>query len=339
MLKQLTMTIFLALAIWGCEQVSATSSTVQDDSAIKDGGERDAGNTDLASLPDRATGSDQAAGSDGVASTDRTAHADLVALPDLVVTPDRVVVVDSAPIPDRAMPDQAPTVDAAIGHSIPARIMCIGDSISEGISTGTTYRSYLYQGLVNAGLSVDFVGDNRGTCGNINAGVSGGWDGDHCCFYSARASEILNGDMPANDCSPAGDGNIHDWAPAYNAHVAIIHLGTNDCRGGASAANIQSSLAGIIGQLRAAVPNVKVIVSQIISSRDSSINPRIEAYNNSLPAWVATITTSASPVVLVDQWTGWNANSHQRDTWHPNDPGAALMSSKFLPVVLSFFDR
>ncbi|MBF0433713.1 MAG: hypothetical protein HQK83_20710, partial [Fibrobacteria bacterium] len=155
------------------------------------------------------------------------------------------------------------------------RIMCLGNSISEGSATSNTYRSHLYFALVDSGYVVDFVGDNHGTCGNRNAGQTDGWDADHNCYYSARAAEILNGDMPVNKCSPAGDGNIHNWAPTYKADIAIIHLGTNDCRAGASPEDIQGSLEGIIAELRKAVPEVKIIVSKIISSRKSDVNPRI----------------------------------------------------------------
>jgi hypothetical protein len=114
----------------------------------------------------------------------------------------------------------------ALPGSAATKIMCLGNSISEGSSTNNTYRSYLYKSLVAKGYQVDFVGDNKGTCNNRNAGTQDNWDDDHCCFYSAKASQILNGNMPVNSCSPAGDGNIHDWAPRYKPDIAIIHLGT-----------------------------------------------------------------------------------------------------------------
>ncbi len=111
------------------------------------------------------------------------------------------------------------------------KIMCLGDSISEGINTSTTYRSYLYFDLKKAGYKFDFVGVNRGTCGSIDEGDKNGWDSDHCSYFSARASEILGGNMPKNRCSPAGSGNLRTWAPALKPDIAIVHLGTNDCRG------------------------------------------------------------------------------------------------------------
>ncbi|MBF0431794.1 MAG: hypothetical protein HQK83_10975 [Fibrobacteria bacterium] len=218
------------------------------------------------------------------------------------------------------------------------KIMCLGNSISEGSNTSNTYRSHLYFTLVNAGYEVDFVGDNSGTCGNRNAGESDGWDDDHNCYYSARAAEILSGDMPVNSCSPAGDGNIHDWAPKYQADIAIIHLGTNDCRGGASPENIQGSLEGIIAELRKAVPGVKIIVSKIITSRKSDVNVRVEAFNNSLTNWVSTVTTNSSPVVLIDQQEGWNTTSHLKDDYHPNEAGAKIMADKYYPAVKDFLD-
>lgn len=248
-------------------------------------------------------------------------------------------LIDATPSvePDAITPiDAAPEHDAAPAR--PQNIMSIGDSISEGSNSGNTYRSHLYFALTAAEFSFDFVGSNKGTCGNINAGTNDGWDADHNSFYSASAAQILDGNMPVNDCSPAGSGNIRDWAPAYEADIAIIHLGTNDCRGGSSPGQIQARLAGIITELRAAVPAVKVAVAQIISSRQGNINGCIATLNSQLPAWANKISTTASPVVVVDQHTGWDANAHQRDSFHPNALGAERMADKFLPVVSSFFE-
>jgi hypothetical protein len=217
--------------------------------------------------------------------------------------------------------------------------MCLGNSISEGLATKNTYRSYLYTSLVSAGYQVDFVGDNKGTCGNRNAGTQDHWDDDHCCFYSAKASQILDGNMPVNKCSPAGDGNIHDWAPRYKPDIAIIHLGTNDCRGGVSVQNIQKSLEGIIGELRKSVPEVKIIVSQIITSRNESVNKKIILFNASLPAWVQKTTTQKSPLVLVDQESGWDPAKDNRDEFHPSATGAKKMADKFLPAVEKFITQ
>ncbi len=231
--------------------------------------------------------------------------------------------------------DGAPAADT--GPARPLKIMAIGDSISEGSNTGNTYRSHLFFDLRDAELSFDFVGDNRGTCGNIGAGMSDGWDADHSSFYGATAEQILGGNMPVNACSPAGSGNVHDWAPAYTADIAILHLGTNDCRGGASSAQIQERLAGIIAELRDAVPTVKVVVAQIISSRLGNLNTCVTSLNASLPAWVNGESTVTSPIVLVDQHSGWDANAFQHDAYHPNEIGAKRMADRFFPVVQAFF--
>lgn len=106
-----------------------------------------------------------------------------------------------------------------------------------------------------------------------------------------------------------------------------------------SAENIQKSLAGIIDELRTSVPEIKIIVSQIITSRDSSVNKKIVLFNTSLPAWVKKTTTSKSPVVLVDQWSGWNPAKNNRDEFHPSAGGAKIMAEKFLPAVETFLGK
>ncbi|MFT5354132.1 MAG: acyl-CoA thioesterase-1 [Polyangiales bacterium] len=301
--------VLLGLAFWGCGESQAS----------EDGGASstsDAGTRDV---------------------SDASGEEDTTVIEDGSVVDVASDVADATSAEDAALTDAlSPVPDAPPAR--PQRIMCIGDSISEGSNTGNTYRSHLYFDLVAASLSFDFVGSNRGTCGNINAGTSDGWDADHNGFYSATSAQILDGNMPVNDCSPAGAGNIRDWAPTYRADIAIIHLGTNDCRGGASSAQIQGRLGGIIAELRAAVPDVKVAVAQIIASRDSALNRCVTSLNADLPSWGATISTDFSPVVIVDQQTGWDSDTHQRDTFHPNAAGAGRMAESFLPVVVSFFE-
>lgn len=228
---------------------------------------------------------------------------------------------------------------AVAAHAEPVRIMCLGNSISEGkASKNNTYRYHLWKRLVADGLAsgVDFVGCNVGRGGSATDGADEGWDSEHCCFYSAKASEILNGEMPVNSYSPAGYGNIHDWAPEFLPTLAIIHLGTNDCRGGASTQAILGSLEGIITVLRNSVSDVKVIVAQLIPSRDDGVNAKEASLNAAIPDWAEGLSTPQSPIVVVDQTEGFSASTDLLDTYHPNQSGATKMCDVFYPALMDF---
>jgi len=44
---------------------------------------------------------------------------------------------------------------------------------------------------------------------------------------------------------------------------------------------------------------------------------RVVAFNNAIPAWAANKTTSASPITVIDLWTGFNTTTDTYDGVHP----------------------
>ena len=81
--------------------------------------------------------------------------------------------------------------------------------------------------------------------------------------------------------------------------------------------------------------------------RKGSRGPRVEALqqtlaalgyyggelNSRLDALAATLTTVTSPVVVVDQATGFNANSDTFDGIHPNEVGEQKMATKWFDAL------
>ena len=87
------------------------------------------------------------------------------------------------------------------------RVMPLGDSITEGTQVPGGYRINLWQGFVNGGYTVDFVGSQS------NGPASLG-DHDHEGHSGWRIDQI--------------DANIVGWLRATTPHTVLLHIGTND---------------------------------------------------------------------------------------------------------------
>src|SRR5690606_41190807 len=47
----------------------------------------------------------------------------------------------------------------------------------------------------------------------------------------------------------------------------------------------------------------------------------VQALNAAIPAWAASESTAQSPVIFVDQWTGFDTDADTYDGVHPNASG------------------
>ena len=209
------------------------------------------------------------------------------------------------------------------------RLMPLGDSKSEGTSHDNCWRYYLSEKLNENGFTdMDFVGPHAGTYSDDDTW----WDSESACFYSANSGQVLNGGLPRGR---SGLGSVHDWAPAYQPNLAIIHLGTNDIRGGAGTSTIIARLKGIIDVLRASDPTIKVIVAQIptwdFSAFGGSANA-VMSLNNAV-ADLPSYSTTTSPVTVVDLYTDYAYQTMDKDGIHPGTVGAPIIADRIYPIL------
>jgi lysophospholipase L1-like esterase len=59
----------------------------------------------------------------------------------------------------------------------------------------------------------------------------------------------------------------------------------------------------------------------------------VVAFDNRIPGWAAGLTTAQSPIVVVDQWTGFDAVADTGDGVHPNDAGFRKMADRWYPAA------
>ena len=199
----------------------------------------------------------------------------------------------------------------------PVRIMPLGDSITAGPGC---WRALLWDRLQRTGFTnIDFVGTQPG------GGCSVAFDGDHEGHGGFSATGI------------ADQNQLPPWLAATNPHIVLMHLGTNDMWGGfIPLSSILAAYTKLIGQMRANNPSVKILVAQIIPMDPpgcATCAPGVVALNNAIPGWAAGLSTTQSPIVVVDQWTGFNTVTDTGDGVHPNDAGFQKMSDRWYPPL------
>lgn len=211
-------------------------------------------------------------------------------------------------------------VQPAASAPAAVRIMPLGDSITAG--TGC-WRAMLWHQLQTAGhTNIDFVG-GVSDGGGCNPGYS--YDFDHEGHGGFSATGI------------ADNNQLPPWLNAAMPDIVLMHLGTNDMWGHYIPTTTKlTAFTKLVGQMRANNPNVKIVVAQIIPMSASSCSTcpaDIIEFNNALPGWAAGLHTTQSPIVLVDQWTGFDPAVDTGDGVHPNTSGYQKMANRWQPAL------
>ena len=206
------------------------------------------------------------------------------------------------------------------------RILPLGDSMTKG-STQTpaeashpTYRYWLWQQL--QGRDVDLVGS--WTAPNF----PNDFDQDNEGHGGYMTGGILNG--VADD---PGQGKLSVWLANYQFDVALVMLGTNDVLNAVPTAESVRNLEGIIAQLRARNPNAVILLAKIPPT--SFPRPGIEALNAAIPGVAARTSTSQSPVVVVDMYTGYDgvADNQAPLGIHPAESGEKKIAARWYAAL------
>jgi lysophospholipase L1-like esterase len=204
----------------------------------------------------------------------------------------------------------------AVSAATPTRIMPLGDSIT---GSPGCWRALLWNKLQSAGYTnIDFVG----TLPPQGCGVT--YDGDNEGHGGILATNIVS------------QNQLPGWLSATHPDIVMMHLGTNDVWNNIAPATILAAFGTLVDQMRASNPNMKILVAQIIPMNPSGCAEcaaRVVAFDNQIPAWANAKSTAASPVIVVDQWTGFDDSTDTADGVHPNDSGNVKMSNRWYPPL------
>jgi lysophospholipase L1-like esterase len=198
------------------------------------------------------------------------------------------------------------------------RIMPIGDSITEASGSRNSYRRPLWHLLYDMGVNIDFVGSRRGN--RDGQAPKPDFDTDHEGHWGWKADRFLN------------DDNIAKWSSMYRPDIILIHLGTNDIFGGQSVSSTIDEIGRIVEIVRDANPRVIALIATIIPTSDPS-RPSLLPFNQAIPELVALKNQPNSPVLLVDQFSGFDASVDTYDGVHPDLSGERKMAQKWFGAL------
>ncbi len=207
--------------------------------------------------------------------------------------------------------------------------MLIGDSITIGNDGSDmfdgSYRGPLWNSLVGAGNSIDYVGP-------LNTQPFQGpvVNDTHCARNGGR---ILTADPPQVQFDV--QGYLGGAGPTPD--IALVHLGTNDLGSfvndgdtpAQAVSNTFNDMVGLVQVLLNANAAMHVYVAQIIPRVGSlQITMDLNAAYANLPS-----TFPASSVHVVDMYSGFNQATMFNGTVHPNFAGGTFMAGQWYSAL------
>ena len=202
-----------------------------------------------------------------------------------------------------------------------AKIMPLGDSITESAAGMPTYRYFLWHLAKDKGYRIDFVGSMRGARGGPPANVD--FDMDHEGHWGWRAEQLL--------------ARLPEWAADASPDIVLLHIGHNDLCEKQDIDSTVNEISTIIDVLRTVNPNVDIVLAQNIASA-SPCHKRMPEFIAKLPTLVAAKSTEASRISLVDQHTGFDPTSMTWDGVHPNATGESQMADRWFRQLRPLLD-
>ncbi|HVJ45750.1 MAG TPA: alpha/beta hydrolase fold domain-containing protein [Luteolibacter sp.] len=188
--------------------------------------------------------------------------------------------------------------------SAQTRILCLGDSITEGGSSFKVYRGPLAEKLNKGGYDVTFVGPKKDKDGLAHGGYGGRSIEQVCAEYQKFHAE-------------------------FPTDIVIIHSGHNHSVEQKPVPGILKAAEDMIALARKDNPKVTVLLAKVIPSGKL---PKYE-YIPDLNQQIGELGKKLD-VIVVDQETGFDWKTDTvADMVHPNASGAEKMATKFFEAL------
>jgi len=214
------------------------------------------------------------------------------------------------------------TIKAQTLHILP-----LGNSITQSDNEHLSYRYALWKKLIDDGLDFEFVGHLTSHNGGVPVYPpyeGQNFDQDHEGHWGWQADQLVNG--------------LPNWLPGYTPDIVLLHIGTNDLfLGDGSASNIAETITeidSIISLLRDDNPNVLILLAKIIPSTNSLLINKIPDFNQAIPQVATDMYDPDSPIIIVDQFEGFDAVTDTFDGVHPNETGEEKMAQKWRDAIV-----
>lgn len=192
------------------------------------------------------------------------------------------------------------------------RIMPVGDSITEGGGTFSTYRVPLRKKLADAGYRIEFTGSRQ------SASPAGplrheGYGGKNAEFLATVAGKSFK---------------------EHPADIVLIHAGHNHFIEEKPVAGIVAATETMIRSFRETNPQVVVLVAQVIPSGKLPKYSYIPDLNEALAKMAARLNAPKQPVLVVNLADGFDWQTDTiGDHVHPNAQGAEKMAARWFEAL------
>ena len=215
--------------------------------------------------------------------------------------------------------------------------MPLGNSITQGNMEHPSYRYRLWQKLIDAEVDFEFVGshsENQGGTPSLPAYKGKTYSNVNEGHWGWSADQILNGNR-----EQPNKGELRKWLKQYKPDIVLMHLGTNDMFRNHDLEETVAELREVVRQIRAEAPQVTIMMAKLIPAYSQATGEQaannIKRLNERIPLLVQELNNLQSPVILVDQNTGFDPTTGV-DTWdgiHPNASGEEKMAQVWFEAL------
>lgn len=217
-------------------------------------------------------------------------------------------------------------------------ILCLGNSITNGVDTFNSYRRDLWWMLHARNYNFDFIGSWSKHAGGTAVPVPD-FDLDHEGHSGWTFDEILK--PPSWD---SASGNLYEWLKGYTPDIVLMELGTNDVFQCRTPKEMFGNLDDILTLLREKNKNLKIFLAQIpplgarwsdkkLCGRDATYDDDIVNLNKQIASYAREHSTNESPIKTVDQYTGVDPSKDMFDDIHPNTKGEKIMAERWFQAI------
>jgi len=222
-------------------------------------------------------------------------------------------------------------------------ILCLGNSITNGTSAFNSYRRPLWNLLKKGNYNFDFIGSwSQHHMGGPVPDPD--FDMDHEGHSGWTAAHVFS--PPDWDTKR---GNITEWLTTYSPDIVLLELGTNDVFQCRTTEEVEKDFTALVQTFRKKNPKIKIIVGNVLpmgklwGDKDlcgkGIYSKAITEMNVMFTRFVSQHTTTASPVVLVDLYSGLNDEKYLYDAIHPNNEGEAIMATLWLKALTPYLSK
>ena len=223
-------------------------------------------------------------------------------------------------------------------------IVCLGNSITNGTDKYNSYRRDLWKLLHHGNYNFDLVGswNKHHMGGNV---LDPDFDMDHEGHPGWTIAYMFQ--TPSWD---SARGNIYEWLNEYIPDIVLIELGTNDVFQCRKTSDMISDLAKLVSLFRNKNSHIKIAVAQIPPLGDQwakkklcgdsiTYDSAIHTLNAAIAVFAKEHGSVASPVIVVDQYTGIQPSAQMYDDIHPNEEGKKIMAERWFKAIKRYLSK